>query len=143
MARPFHSLSRPAMLSRLAFLLLLALTAVPAQAQQNDTSDVYKVVDDPPILVGGLEGLQQEIRYPAEARAAGVEGRVFVQFVVDEQGDVIDEKIVRGVSPELDEEALRVVRQARFEPGTQRGEPVKVQFSLPIQFRLNADRSER
>lgn len=136
------------MRSRLLSLLFLALLALPAQAQKpaTDTAhgdDVYRVVDNPPQLIGGLEGLSQEIRYPAAAKEAGVEGRVFVQFVVDEQGNVIDEKIVRGVSPELDAEALRVVRQARFEPGTHDGNPAKVVFSLPISFKLDADRVDR
>lgn len=134
------------MLARFLPLLLLALVALPAQAQKPVTDegapagDMFRIVDNPPQLVGGLDGLAQEIQYPAEAKAAGVEGRVFVQFVVDKQGNVIDEKIVRGVSPELDAEALRVVRQAQFEPGSNDGQPVKVRFSLPISFRLDADR---
>lgn len=124
------------MFTRLAPVLLILCAALPARAQDA----VFTLVDEMPQLIGGLEGLQQEIRYPESAKAEGIEGTVFVQFVVDETGDVIDEKIVRGVSPELDAEALRVVRQARFEPGTQRGEPVKVRFSLPIKFKLGPDR---
>jgi TonB family protein len=135
------------MLARLLPLALVALLAVPAQAQKpvtdDATSEVYRIVDNPPQLIGGLDGLAQEIQYPAEAKAAGVEGRVFVQFVVNEQGGVIDEKIVRGVSPELDAEALRVVRQAQFEPGSNDGQRVKVQFALPIQFRLGDERPDR
>jgi TonB family protein len=129
------------MSARLLPLLLIALLALPARAQD---ADVYRVVDDPPELIGGLEGLQQEVRYPEAARAAGVEGTVFVQFVVDENGRVTDERVIRSVSPELDAEALRVIRQARFEPGTQRGEPVKVRFTIPIQYRLgSSNQSER
>jgi protein TonB len=128
------------MIARLLPLVLVALAALPAQAQ---VSDVFNVVDDPPQLIGGLEGLAQQVQYPEAAKAAGTEGTVVVQFVVSERGDVVDEEVVRSVSPELDAEALRVVRQARFEPGTHHGEPVKVQFALPIQFRLDSDRADR
>jgi len=132
------------MFARFLPLALIALLAVPAQAQKPSTDvhakgETHRVVDDPPQLIGGLEGLAQQIQYPASAKEAGVEGRVFVQFVVDERGNVVNEQIIRGVSPETDAEALRVVRLARFEPGTQRGEPVKVQFTLPISFKLDAD----
>lgn len=127
------------MFPRLLPLLLLTVLALPALAQKPDTSEVYVTVEDPPELIGGIEGLAQEIRYPAAAKASGAEGTVVVQFVVDERGGVTDEEIVRSVSPELDAEALRVVRQARFEPGTNRGEPVKVQFTIPVKFVLDDD----
>ncbi|MEP0546832.1 MAG: energy transducer TonB [Rhodothermales bacterium] len=127
------------MLARLTPILLLLCIALPARAQDDD---LLNYVENPPQLVGGLEGLQQEIHYPEAAKADGIEGTVFVQFVVDETGNVIDEKILRSLGPEIDAEALRVVRQARFEPGTQRGEPVKVRFSLPIKFKLGPDRSD-
>ena len=134
------------MFARFFPFVLVALLAVPAQAQKptsDDSSDLVHAADELPELVGGLEGLAQQIQYPAEAKTAGIEGRVFVQFVVDERGGVTNAEVTRGVSPELDAEALRVVRQARFEPGTQRGEPVKVQLTLPISFKLNADRADR
>ncbi|MDX1642615.1 MAG: TonB family protein, partial [Balneolaceae bacterium] len=72
-----------------------------------------------------------------EARQKSIEGRVYVQFIVNEQGDVEDAKVIRGIGGGADEEALRVVRQAKFEPGMQRGRPVRVQYSLPIFFRLD------
>jgi protein TonB len=136
------------MFARFLSFLLIAFLAVPAQAQKPETDahvkgEVHRVVDNPPELIGGLESLAQQIQYPASAKEAGVEGRVFVQFIVDERGNVIDEKIVRGISPELDAEALRVVRQAQFEPGTHGDEPVKVRFALPISFKLDADRADR
>lgn len=127
------------MFARLAPVLLLLCIALPARAQDDD---LLNYVENPPQLVGGLEGLQQEIRYPEAAKAGGIEGRVVVQFVVDEEGQVTEEKVIRSLSPELDAEALRVVRQARFEPGTQRGEPVKVRLSLPIKFKLGPDLSD-
>ncbi len=127
------------MFARLAPVLLLLCIASSARAQDDE---IIQFVENPPQLIGGLEGLMQEIRYPEAAKAEGIEGTVFVQFVVDETGNVIDEQVLRSLSPEIDAEALRVIRQARFEPGTQRGEPVKVRFSLPIKFKLGSDRSD-
>lgn len=121
------------MFTRLLPLLLLLCIALPIRAQH---SDVHAVVDNPPQLVGGIEGLMHEVRYPESAKADGIEGTVFVQFVVDEEGRVVDEEIVRSLSPEIDAEALRVVRQARFEPGSHGGKPAKVKFALPIKFVL-------
>ena len=119
---------------RLLPVLLLFCLALPARAQ---SSDIRTVVDNPPQLVGGIEGLMQEIRYPEAAKAEGIEGTVFVRFVVDEDGRVIGEEIARSLSPEIDAEALRVVQQARFEPGSHEGKPAKVKFAIPIKFVLS------
>ncbi len=98
--------------------------------------DVYVVVESMPELVGGLEGIQSRLVYPEKSKAAGEEGRVFVQFLVDKGGNVKDPVIIRGVSPTLNEEALRVVRDVKFVPGKQRGESVCVKMTLPIKFEL-------
>lgn len=104
--------------------------------EQTADEDFFVVVEDMPELIGGLASIQREIRYPEMARRAGIEGRVFIQFIVNEQGDVENPQIIRGIGGGADEEALRVVRQAKFTPGMQRGRPVRVQYSLPISFRL-------
>lgn len=93
-------------------------------------------VDEMPELIGGLEALQREIRYPEMARQAGIEGRVFVQFIVDQEGNVEYPEIIRGIGGGADEEALRVVSQAKFKPGMHQGRPVRVQYSMPFSFRL-------
>lgn len=98
--------------------------------------EIFVIVENPPELIGGLEGLQERIQYPELARRAGIEGTVFVQFVVDEQGNVVDPVCVRDPGGQTCEEALRAVREAKFTPGRQRGKPVKVRFSLPVKFRL-------
>lgn len=98
--------------------------------------EVYDVVEQMPELIGGLQGLQDKVDYPDMAKRAGVEGRVIVQFVVDEDGRVQDPRIVRGVGAGLDDEALRAIKQARFVPGVQNGRPVKVKMSVPITFKL-------
>jgi protein TonB len=89
-----------------------------------------------PELVGGLEGLQRSVEYPELAERIGVEGRVIVQFVVDEWGNVVDPVVVWSPHDLLSEAALEAVRQATFRPGQQGGRPVKVRFSLPVTFRL-------
>jgi TonB family protein len=96
----------------------------------------FEVVERMPELLGGLASIQRAVRYPALAKKAGIEGRVIVQFVVDEQGRVVDPVVARGLGAGCDEEAVRAVRRARFKPGERRGKPVKVKMSLPVVFRL-------
>ena len=99
--------------------------------------EIFEVVEQMPVLQGGLEALQRSIQYPEMARRSGIEGRVFVQFVVDEQGRPTNVHAVRGIGGGCDEAAVAAVRNARFTPGLQRGRPVKVRMSLPVTFRLN------
>lgn len=109
----------------------------PDDGDEGDEPDVFVIVEDMPILAGGLESLQRRLRYPELARAAGIEGRVIVQFTVLPTGHVSDPVVVRSIGAGCDEEALRLVRTAIFLPGRQRGVPVRVRFSLPITFRLD------
>lgn len=108
----------------------------------TENEDFFVVVEEMPELIGGLGQLQRQIRYPEMARRAGIEGRVYVQFIVNEQGDVERPRIIRGIGGGADEEALRVVSQAQFRPGMQRGRPVRVQYSLPIFFRLQGNENQ-
>ncbi len=108
----------------------------PPAANEEEEEDFFLVVEQMPELIGGLAGLQEKIRYPEAARRAGIEGRVYIQFIVNEQGDVENPVVVRGIGGGADEEALRVVSEAKFQPGMQRGRPVRVQYSLPVVFRL-------
>ncbi len=120
--------------------MALDLPPPPPAARQvvveDEEPEIFLVVEEDPELIGGLEGLQRSIRYPEIARKAGIEGRVFVQFVVDEKGNVINPVVTRGIGGGCDEAALEAVRKAKFKPGKQRGRPVKVQYSLPVTFRL-------
>jgi len=116
-----------------------SLSSAEAQDLREEACDqLLVVVEEQPQLIGGMEALQTQVRYPDGARAAGVEGRVFVQFIVDTQGDVLSPVVTRGVRADLDAEAVRVVKAAQFMPGRQRGEAVCVQMSLPITFRADA-----
>lgn len=108
----------------------------PQQVEEEPEEDFFVVVEEMPELIGGLAELQGRINYPEMARRAGIEGRVYVQFIVNEQGDVENPHVIRGIGGGCDEEALRAVAQAKFKPGMQRGRTVRVQYSLPIVFRL-------
>ena len=119
--------------------------AIAAKAEETDSSDtpqeVFNVVEKMPEFEGGvanmLEYLRKNIKYPAEAIKNGTQGRVVVQFVVNKDGSITDANVVKSVSPELDAEALRVVQSMpKWIPGEQRGEKVRVQFTLPVQFKL-------
>lgn len=108
----------------------------PGDDEEEEEQEVFVVVENQPELIGGMKALNEEVNYPDFARKAGIEGRVFVQFVVDEEGNVQDAKVTRGVHKLLNKEAVRAVKQMKFEPGKQRGNAVKVQMSLPVTFRL-------
>lgn len=127
--------------ARLAEVRRRAQAAAPAPvptapAPRSAVPNTYAAVDELPVLVGGLEGLHRRVRYPEAAVRAGIQGRVYVQFVVDESGRVVDPQVVRGIGGGCDEEALRVIAQARFEPGRLDGRPVRVQQTLFVRFRL-------
>ncbi len=101
--------------------------------------DAYVVVEEMPELIGGLAAIQEELTYPASAKEAGVEGRVILQFIVDENGVPVAPAVVRGVGSGLDEEAIRALQNARFKPGRQDGKPVNVKMSIPVTFKLSDD----
>ncbi|MCD6011953.1 MAG: hypothetical protein K0Q79_1815 [Flavipsychrobacter sp.] len=82
--------------------------------------------------------LQKNLRYPEAARENGIEGRVLVEYVINEDGSVSDVRLARGIGGGCDEEAVRVVKaMPKWKPGKQNGKPVKVLFTLPIKFVLN------
>ncbi len=113
--------------------------SAPSSTAEN--GEVYMVVEEQPDLVGGMKALQEAVHYPTLAKEAGIEGRVIVQFVVDEEGNVTNPTITRGVHESLNEAAIEAVKAQTFKPGKQRGEPVKVQMSLPVTFRLPGESS--
>ena len=108
----------------------------PEEEEEEPEPEIFVVVEEMPELIGGLGEIQRKIKYPEIARKAGVEGRVILQFIVNENGSVTEPAVVRGIGAGCDEEALRVVREAKFKPGKQRGKAVKVKMSLPITFKL-------
>jgi len=108
----------------------------PPDEPEEEEPEIFLVVEQNPELIGGNAAIAKAVKYPEIAKKAGVEGRVYLQFVVDEKGNVVDPVVMKGIGAGCDEEALRVVRTLKFKPGKQRGKAVKVRFSLPINFRL-------
>jgi protein TonB len=120
-----------------------------AEAQEKKSKDdVYLTVEEMPEYPGGEEALRNDIasnvKYPEEAKKKGIQGKVYVSFVVDKNGKVNQAKIARGVDSALDKEALRVINSLKtWEPGKEKGKPVKVSFTVPINFVLdNAKKCE-
>jgi len=114
----------------------LDLPPPPPSQEEDEEEDFFVVVEQQPKLIGGIKGLQEKVEYPELARRAGIEGRVIIQFIVNENGEVENPRVLRGIGGGCDEAALKVVKEAKFEPGMQRGRPVRVQYSLPITFKL-------
>ncbi|MEL6617161.1 MAG: energy transducer TonB, partial [Bacteroidota bacterium] len=110
-----------------------AMTPLPPP---SDEVEIFEIVDQSPELIGGLPELQRRVEYPEEARLQEIEGRVFVQFIVNEIGVVEDAVCARSPNALLCDAALAAVRGSKFRPGMQRGRPVKVRFVLPVDFKL-------
>lgn len=130
------------------YLLILCLLAASgfASAQQSQTTTpaspekpkVYNFVEQMPSPgYDMLNYLSQNIKYPKAAIKNNVQGRVMVQFVVNEDGSISDAKVVKGIGGGCDEEALRIVNtMPNWKPGKQNGKPVKVLYTQPMNFRL-------
>jgi TonB family protein len=113
-------------------------------AEYQDDDPVFTVVEEMPKYPGGNKALYafmgENIKYPQDAKEKGIQGTVYVSFVIEKDGSVSHVKILRGVSKSLDSEAMRVVKtMPNWEPGTQRGKAVRVQYNLPIKFTLDKD----
>ena len=100
--------------------------------------DVFQVVEDMPTFPGDInKWLGKNVKYPVIAQENNIQGRVTVQFVIEKDGSITDVKVLRGVDPSLDKEAVRVVKSMpKWKPGKQRGKPVRVSYTVPINFRL-------
>lgn len=114
---------------------------VPKDSMNTAATDILDMAETMPEFEGGVQALLKylstNIKYPKTAEKAGTQGRVVVQFVVNKDGGIVDTKVVRGVDPELDKEALRVVNaMPKWKPGMQDGKPVRVKYTVPIMFRL-------
>lgn len=105
-------------------------------ADEEPEEDFFIAVEQMPELIGGMKAIQDKIRYPELAMKANIEGRVYLQFIVNEKGEVENPVVLRGIGGGCDEEAIRVIKEAKFRPGMQRGRPVRVRYALPIVFML-------
>lgn len=116
---------------------------VPMVEEEEEVAEmeIFTVVEAMPQFPGGdmarMKFLQENIKYPQMARESGIQGTVYVTFVVEPNGSVSDVRVLRGIGGGCDEEAIRVIKQMpSWEPGMQRGKPVRVQFNMPIKFTL-------
>jgi len=113
----------------------------PANDENTEEEEIFIVVEQMPELIGGLASLNKHITYPEMARRAQIEGRVIVEFIIDKEGNVNNPKIIRGIGGGCDEVALSAVQKVKFKPGMQRGKPVLVRYSMPINFTLKDQNS--
>ena len=106
-----------------------------------DENGIHQVCEEMPEFPGGMREcmnwLSKNVNYPATAQEKGIQGRVIIQFVVERDGSITEPKVVRGVDPDLDKEALRVVSaMPNWKPGKHKGEVVRVKYTLPVMYRL-------
>ena len=129
----------------------MVIELIPVNIIKSNVTDddVYEVVENMPEFPNGGMGelmkyLSANIRYPEAAHKAGIQGRVTVQFVVGKDGSIGNVSILRGVNADLDAEAIRVISSMpKWKPGTQKGEPVKVKYTVPVMFRLTPELVEK
>jgi len=132
-------------LAQLAIVFSLLSSVQVAIGQEEPSTEVFQIVENMPSFPGGDDALfkflGENITYPMEAKNAGIEGVVYVSFVIGEKGEITETKILRGIGGGCDEEAMRVIRSMpNWEPGTINKKPVRVQYNLPIRFSLSGVR---
>ena len=107
--------------------------------EETGDDDIFQIVEDVPTFPLGdvSKWIAKNVKYPQIAAENGVQGKVFMNFVIEKVGSITDVKVLRGVDPALDKEAIRVIKSMpKWKPGKQRGKPVRVSFNLPIVFQL-------
>ena len=97
---------------------------------------IFVAVEEMPYPIGGIQAIQEKVHYTEFGRRAGIKGTVYIEAIIDEEGNVINAMIKKGIGGGLDEEALDAVLNTKFVPGKQRGKPVKVKLVIPIKFVL-------
>lgn len=117
------------------------IAPVRDEEEEAEEAQIFMVVESMPEFPGGEPALYrflaENIKYPQMAKESGIQGRVFVTFVVEKDGSVTDVRVLRGIGGGCDEEAIRVVRNMpKWAPGKQRGKSVRVQYNLPVKFTL-------
>lgn len=127
--------------------LLFSFCSIPSQAQLDSlistksADQIFLHVEEPAHPVGGLQALYKELatilKYPEDARRQGMEGRVFLEFVINKDGSLSDMKVIRGLMPSCDEEAMRAIKLTKkWVPGKQNGKVVRSKFNLAVIYKL-------
>jgi TonB family protein len=125
------------------------ITENPKEAKDKiETDKVYQVVEKMPEFPGGkqrlLNWMKENIQYPVEAQKEGIQGRVIITFVINKSGKAVEPLIIQSVDPLLDKEAIRLINSMpKWKPGEEKGEPVRVKFTMPINFRLSGGNLRR
>ncbi len=114
---------------------------VEEEPEEEKEDEIFVFVEDQPSFPGGDEArikyLQENIKYPEMAKESGIQGTVYVTFVVEKDGRITNVKVLRGIGGGCDEEAVRIIKNMpRWKPGKQRGRAVRAQFNMPIRFVL-------
>ncbi len=126
------------------FIFIITISIFPnhqpeREIKANTTGDeeYLAFAETMPTPVGGMEALMKLISYPSIAKKAGVQGKVFLLAYINENGGVDDVKVVKGIGAGCDEAAIDAVKKSKFNPGKNKGLPVKVKLSLTINFKLS------
>lgn len=117
------------------------IEAEVADIEEEETEEVFVIVEHKPEPKGGIQAfytyVSKEFEYPRIAKELRIEGKVFVQFVIEKDGSISNVLVAKGIGAGCDEEAIRVVKKSpNWNPGKQRGQPVRVRMVLPITFKL-------
>jgi protein TonB len=127
--------------SSILAVALMGIFAIQNIYAQQDANQTLPKVEQPPQFPGGVDSLMKwlsaNVEYPIIAQKEGAQGRVLIQFIVEKDGSIGEAKVARSCHPELDKEALRVVKNLpKFIPGKHNGQDVRCMFALPINFKL-------
>tara|TARA_B100000470_G_scaffold82118_1_gene63355 strand:- start:910 stop:1287 length:378 start_codon:yes stop_codon:yes gene_type:complete len=125
-------------MNKKSFIIIFFLLLTPSiYGQQKDDAGVYLNAEKMPAIKGGMAAIGKKIRYPKIAKEMGIQGVVYVGFIVDEYGKVKEPKVLRSLAVPLDKEAIRVIEEdIKFTPGYHQGNAVPVRMVLPIRFRM-------
>jgi protein TonB len=126
-------------MKRLMSLLAMLIFITTACAQ----TDVYSAVDKMPEPVGGIQAIGNNLTYPEEAKLEGLEGKVFVKAVIDQNGNVVKTEIIKSTNTIFDIPAKDAVEKTKFTPGEHKGKKVKVEVTIPIMFKLADKEAEK
>ena len=123
---------------KLAYTILIVSIFFVFIQSANAQADAYlafaQVMPEP---IGGVAAIYKHITYPSVAKDAGISGKVYLLIYINEKGSVDDVKVLKGIGGGCDEAAIAGVKQVKFSPGKNNGQPVKVKLSLPITFQIN------
>lgn len=117
-------------------LIVSAPNKLNADSGNNQDPGYLAFAEQMPEVEGGLPALYKHIKYPEIAKKAGISGKVYVMAFIDESGSVTDVQVIKGIGGGCDEAAVEAIKKAKFLPGKNQGQPIKVKMSLPINFQL-------